>query len=124
MADERGHVFEAGAQRRNREADDVEAIAEIATKASRLDLAGQGPIRGRDNARVDAAHMRLPEPPDLVFLEYAEQLGLNGRGQLGHLVEEERAAARLFEKPRAFGNGTRVGAASVAEQLGLGQLVR
>ena len=62
--------------------------------------------RGHD-AHVDL-HRRRPadalEPP---LLEHAEELHLQGRRQLAHLVEEERAAVRQLEPAHAPPVGAR-----------------
>ena len=60
--------------------------------------------------------MREPEPLHFAFLQHPQQLGLQGQGNLGYLIQQQRAALRLFEF-----SGVRVvraceGAAFPAEQ--------
>src|SRR5690606_7509214 len=55
-------------------------------------------------------------------LQGAEELGLEGEGELADLVEEEGAALRLLEGALAGGGGAREGALLVAEELALHQL--
>ena len=69
------------------DAQHVEPIAEIVAKASGRDLAAQGTIRGGDDACVDLSCAGFAEPPDLPFLEGAQELGLDPRAKLRNLVE-------------------------------------
>ena len=57
---------------------------------------------------------------DRQVLNGAQQLGLRGQRQVGHLVEEQRAAVGVLELPAAAANAGR-GALLDAEQLGLEQ---
>ena len=56
-------------------------------------------------------------------LEGAQQLGLQGQGQLGHLVEEHRAPPGGLQQPGLFPLAAGEGAPLVAEQLALEQAV-
>ena len=56
---------------------------------------------------------------DLLFLEDSQQLGLERRRQLGHLVEEEGAAVSRAKEPEGVGDGAREGPPHVAEELRL-----
>ena len=67
----------------------------------------------------------VADRPHLAVLEDAQQLGLDGQGDLAHLVEEERAAVR---PPRTGPGGSRSAPVKapllVAEQLALEQALR
>src|SRR4030095_15938859 len=76
-----------------------------------------------DDARVDGAPGRAPDGADLVLLEDAEQLRLQGGAHVADLVEEDRAAVGLREQPRRIGDRPGEAAAQVAEQLALEERV-
>ena len=84
---------------------------------------GERPVGGRDDAHVHGARRVLAHAPHLALLQHAQQLGLRARRQLGHLVEEQRAAVGVLEQPGARADGAGEGAARVTEQLGLDQVV-
>ena len=58
------------------------------------------------------------QPPNLTALERAEELHLKRGGHLGDLVEEQRAAIGLLEKPELAAGGAGEGTPHVAEELG------
>jgi hypothetical protein len=51
----------SGTQRRQRDANDVEAIPQVLAKAAGFHFAGERPIGGRNNAHVDAPDRRFAE---------------------------------------------------------------
>ena len=102
---------------------DVEAIPQVEAKSTGLDLLPQCAVGRGDDADVDAAGDVLTDAPELAVLDDAEYLGLRARGQLADLVQEQRPAVRLFEHAGAVGDRAGKGAARVAEQLGLDEIV-
>ena len=69
---------------------------------------------------VRAEERRVAEgldAPHLLLLHDAEQLGLGARGEIGHFVEKQRAAVRLFHQPRAIVNGAGKRSAGVTEEF-------
>ena len=78
-------------------------------------------MRRRDDAHVDLDRDVRAQRLDRAVLQDAQQLGLRGQGQLGDLVQEQRAAVGRAEASVALLDGPREGAALVAEQLGLDQ---
>jgi len=66
--DQQRQVLATLAQRRHRNADDVEAIQQIEAEAAGLHLVPQLPIGGRDHADVDAARQVLADAADLALL--------------------------------------------------------
>jgi hypothetical protein len=97
----------------------VEVLAEAAVGDSLLEVA----VGGGDEADVEAARLGGAEAAHLAFLEGAEQLGLERGGQLGDLVEEERAAVCGLEQAGLVAVGAGECALLVAEQLGLEQVL-
>src|SRR4051794_8451982 len=76
-------------------------------------------MRGCHEPHVHFDCLRPAQALELLFLQHAEQLGLQLRGDVTHLVEEERPAMRQFETPDLMADGARKGAPLVAEQLAL-----
>jgi hypothetical protein len=72
-----------------------------------------------DDAHVDLDGLVLADPPDLLLLDGAEQLGLERERGLRDLVEEERPAVRLLEEPLSGRDSAGERAACVAEELAL-----
>ena len=73
---------------------------------------------------VDGIARLAAEPRQPALLEHAQQLGLRRQRQLADLVEEQRAAAGGLERAAAQPVGAGEGAALVAEQLALDELLR
>ena len=99
-----------------------ETIEEILTEPPRLELALQVLVGRGDHAGVDAKHLAAPDALELALLQKAEELDLQRRAHLADLVEEERAAVRQLELALSLHARAGVGAALVAEQLGLEQV--
>ena len=67
---------------------------------------------------------RAAEALELALLEHAQQLGLDGRRHLADFVEKQHAAVGLLDAARLGADRAGEGAALVAEQLRLEQLIR
>ena len=117
-------VLRALAQRREGQVHDRETIEEILAEPPRLQLGLQILVGRGDDAGVDAEHLAAPDALELTLLQKAEELDLQRRAHLADLVEEERAAVRQLELALSLRVRAGVGAALVAEQLGLEQGVR
>src|SRR5712692_5220 len=119
IRDQRRNVTLALAEGRDHDAHDVEPVKEVLAEAPvlhhRLEvLVGRG-----DHPHADGVGLGRPDGPDLLVLDDAEQLALERRRQLGHLVEEEGAAVRGAKEPEGVGDGAREGSPHVAEELRL-----
>src|SRR5947208_1155660 len=75
----------------------------------------------RDDAGVDTKHLAAADALELARLQKPKELDLEGRTHLTDLVEEEGAAVRELELALSLHVRAGVGAALVAEQLGLQQ---
>ncbi len=119
MLGEHRHVVGSLAQRRERQADDIEAIQQVGAEAAGCRFSPKIAVRGRHEPHIDPPVKVLPDTPDLSLLDDAQQLGLRPRLQLTDLVEKQRSGVRLLEDAASFlpGGGAREGAARVAEQL-------
>src|SRR5262249_18359458 len=100
-----------------------DAVEEIGAEAAVVDRGAQVAVRRRDDADVDRPHLRRAQAPDLPLLERAQELGLDVEGQLADLVEEDGAAAGGLEGADALGVGAGEGAALVAEELALEEVL-
>ncbi len=124
MLREQRDVGHALAQRRQADRHHVEAIEQIFSEGARRDELLQLAVRGRDEPHVDADGLDAADPLELALLEGAQELHLHLDGDLADLVEEERAAGGELEPARLGRDRAGEGAALVAEQLTLDQLLR
>ena len=95
------HVFGALAKRRQLDPDHVEPEVEVLAKRTAAHLRLEIHVRGGHEPRVGAQGLGAADAVELLVLEHAQQLGLDRRRELADLVEEQRAATRLLEAPRA-----------------------
>ena len=77
-----------------------------------------------DHAHVDRDRRVAAHRQDHAVLQDAQQTHLQLRRQLADLVEEDGAAVRAAEEPRAVGDRTGERAAHVTEELALDQVLR
>ena len=123
VLDQRRDVLAALAQRRDLDAEDVEAVVEVVAEAAGLDLAAQVAVGGGDDAHVDLDRRRGADRQDLLGLDGAQQLDLQAERQVADLVEEDRAAPGALEQPFLVADGAGERAAQVAEELALEQVL-
>ncbi len=112
------------AQRRHLEGEGADAVVEILAKAPLGHRASKLAVRGAEDADVDGDLRRAAEAGDGPRLEHAQQLGLQVQRHLADLVEEQGAAVRRLEVPGAPALGSGEGAALVAIELALEQVLR
>jgi hypothetical protein len=109
--------------RRHRDRHHVEPVVEVLAEFLARDRLFEVLVGGGDQANVDLDRARSAEPLELTLLQHAQDLGL-GRGRhVADLVEEQRAFVRQLEPADALAVGTGEGAALVAEELGLEQVL-
>src|SRR3989475_9896325 len=123
MRRELRHVRAPLAQRRHPQHVDVEPVEQVLAEPLLLHFVLELAVRRRDDARVYGDRAGAAHASHLTLLEDAEQLRLRGRREVADLVEEQGAAARRLERPLAHRHGAREGAALVAEQLALHEVV-
>ena len=124
VVDEAGDLVAPLAQRRDREADDVEAVEEVFAEPAVADGVLEVGVGGGDDADVDGEGAGLAERRDFTRLEEAEQLGLEVEAELADFVEEEGAVAGGADQAELIAVGAGEGAAAVAEQLAFEQVAR
>jgi hypothetical protein len=117
-------VFAARAQRRQFDADHVEAVEQVLAELAALHAVLEILVRGRDDAHVDLDRRLATDAVELALGEHAQQSRLQRRRHVADFVEEQRAAIGLFEAaaPQLVRACER--ALLVAEQLGFEQLGR
>src|SRR4030095_10767391 len=102
---------------------DVEAIVEILTKPSGLDVAIEIAVGRCDDACRDLNGPVTADARDLAIFQHAKQLGLRRQRPLASRAEEQRATTGVFECASAQTIGAGEGATLVAEQLALDELL-
>ena len=116
-------VLSAVTERRDLDAEDIQAVIEILAEFTRLHHLQQIAVGGADDPDVHRDDRVVPHPADLLFLQDPEQRGLKFQGQFADLVQKDGAAVGRFKQaglaalPRAGEGGIRV-----AKELGLHQI--
>ncbi len=120
-AGQQGYVLLALAQRRNTQVDDAEAVVKILAEAPLLHHRRQIAVGGRQNTDVDGDAMGSADRADLLFLQGAQQLGLQIKRQLANLIEKDRASLGRSQQTVLGTIGAGERAFHVAEELTLHQ---
>src|SRR5208282_3635398 len=121
---ERQNILPAFAQRRDAKRDDVEAVVEILAKVMRADFGVEVAIGRGDYSRIDVNRAFAADPFEVLILQEAQELGLQGRRQVGNLVEENAPAVGRLEPPGLVLDRAGERAAHVPEQLALEKFFR
>ena len=106
-------------QRRQVDAEHVEAVVEVLTKRPGGDGGVEVLVSHGDDSDVHFDGAGAAEALELTLLEHAQQLDLGRRAELADLVQEEGAAVGQLEAALLARPGVGEGAGFVAEQLGL-----
>ena len=80
-------------------------------------------VGGADEAEVDGHGLGSAQAAHHALLEDPQELRLEVHRHLGDLVQEQRPAVGFFEQSHLLGGRTREGAAGVAEELRLDQVL-
>ena len=115
------HILFALPQRRQPDRDAVEPCQQIGAKTALLDRVHERLLAGHHDAHVDGHRPGLAQGLHLAFLQNAQQLGLQGQGQIRNLVEEQGAPVGAAEEARAWPVRAGEGPPAVAEELALGE---
>ncbi len=97
MAGQEGNVLLARAQGRDVDGHDVEAVVEVFAEGALLEGGAQVLVGGGDDADVDVAGDVAAEAFEFALLQDAQQLDLDGGGDVADLVEEDGAGVGLLE---------------------------
>lgn len=94
---QRDDIIPAGAQRRQLQVDDVDAVIEVAAEPALVYHLGKITVGRGDDADIEVDLLARADALKLIFLQNAQQLRLGEERHLADLVEKERAALRHFE---------------------------
>ncbi|MNS71991.1 hypothetical protein D3C72_1053870 [compost metagenome] len=119
---QRRQVLAALAQRRHAQFDHVDAVVQVVAETPVFDQLGQVLVGGRKDAHVHRFFAGRANRAHRFLLDSTQQLHLHLQRQLGHFIQEQRAAVRGLEQPRLVGMGAGEAALAVAEELALHQL--
>ena len=103
--------------------DHVEPVIQVGAEPVGGDLGGQVLVGRRQQPGLERDRPGRPDRQDFLVLDRPQQLGLGRPRQLADLVEEDRAPAGRDEQPGVVAIGPGEGAADVAEELVLQQVV-
>lgn len=114
-------VVAAFAQRRDAQAEEIEAMEQVFSEATGCDERAQVGIGGGHDAAVDGERAVSADAADGVVLDGLQQFGLKRGGQARQLVEEKGAALGGLEQAdaRLLGVGERT--ALMSEEFGFGE---
>ena len=108
---------------RQAQADHVEAVVEVLAEQALLHPRLEVLVGGGDHAHVRRERRVAADAVELAVGEHAQQARLQVGRHVADLVEEERAAVGLLEAPAAHRLRAGEGAALVAEELALEQVL-
>ena len=111
-------------KRRHNDTEVLKPIHEIQAEATGADQVVKPLVGRHDNPHIRVALVILPHPPICAILQHAQQSSLRTGGEFGHLIDEERAALRLFDQAGAIGLRARKRPPGMPENLTLEEFVR
>src|SRR5438034_407393 len=120
---ERRDVLAPRAERGQAHAHHVEAVVQVLAQLALRDRPLEVPVRRRDHPHVDRVRLGRADGTHLHLLEYAQELDLQPRRELGDLIEEDRPLVGATEESERVRDGAREGAADVTEELGLQEVL-
>src|SRR6266568_4950399 len=122
MAGQQRNVLAPLAQRRQAQADHVEAVEQIFPEQALAHPLLEVLVRRGDDADAGTNRLMAADPVEMAVGEDAQQPRLQFRWHIADLVEEQRAAFGLLETAAPLRVGAGEGASFVAEQFGLEQV--
>src|SRR5579863_2018965 len=116
--DEDRKIFEALAQRRKDQREDVDPVEEVAAKRVLLDEVFQIAVSGDHYANIDLNRFIAADALNFAFFQHAKELCLHRDRHIADFVEEQRATIGLFKLAKVLCCGAGEGAFFVAEEFG------
>ncbi len=114
-----GNILTPFPQRRNPDVDDFEPVIQVFAEAALANELFKILMSGRDDAHVHLERLAGADALESLFLQHAEQLGLDFKRNIANLVQEERASIRQLEPPDLVFMRARESSLDVAKQLAL-----
>ena len=108
-------------QRRQIDAQHVEAIVQIGAEPALLHVLAQRAVGRRHHAHVNRDGLRSAHPRDFALLQHPQQLHLRAGGHLADLVQKERTRVRQLKSPQTSLSRAGECALLVSEQFALQQ---
>src|SRR5688500_15445436 len=121
---EQHHVVRPLAQRGRLDLDGADAEVEVFAQRPLIDHLRRVAVGRGEEAEVHGQLLLVAEAAQAALLQDAQQLGLQVRGHLRYLVEQQRPARGRLDQRALVAVGAGEGPAAVAEQLRLDQLRR
>src|SRR5690606_200899 len=103
--------------------DHTQPVHEVGTKPARGNLFPERTMRRRYQAHVDGDWLPAPDRKHRLFLEHAEEFGLQLQRQLRHLVQKQRAPGREAEVSLGIAHGASERTSHVTKELTLEQVL-
>ena len=119
-----GDVFLVFAQGGDMDGNDVEAEEKVLAEFLAFDAFFQTAVGGGDDADVHLDGAVAAHALQFAFLQDAQELGLDLRGNLADFVQEDGAAVGQFKAAFALGEGAGERAFFVAEEFALDEVFR
>ena len=121
---QRQEILSPLSKRRQDQADDVQAVEEVLSKAACPQILFEPTIRGGDDANVRVPFLRFPHALVGAVVQESQQPGLGLQREIADLVEEEQAPLRLLNLPFRIADGARERPLLVPEQRAVHELRR
>src|SRR5262249_19820297 len=121
MGDELGEIFEAVAQRRKGQRENVDTVEEVTGEFGVFETVFELAVGGNDDPDIDLDGLIATDALDFAFFEDTQKLGLHGNGHIADLVEEERAAFGLLKFADVASGSAGERTFFMAEEFGLDQ---
>src|SRR5688500_1233786 len=122
MADEKGNVFGAFAQRFDLNGNDVEAVVKIFAEGAVLNPFFERLVGSGEHPDIDEKRCVVTDAADFFFLEHAEKTALQHRGHGADFVEKYRAAVGFLKEAFFIGDSASERAFAMAEKFGFEQV--
>src|ERR1700722_5384110 len=115
VPDQKGDVLQPLAEWRNLNGEYAEPIVEIAAKSAAFDHFAQIAVGSGHQTEIYSNRSGAAESLDFLLLKDAQQLGLQFRGDVAHLVQKESSLVGGLDASDVLGNGPRESSSLVAE---------
>ena len=112
MRHQGGNVFAARPQRRQQDRKHIQTVVEVAAKFATSHHVFQVSVGRRHQPHVHLVGPGAAQALELLFLQHAQQFGLECQRDIAHLVQKQRAFVGHFETTDFLRDGARESAPS------------
>src|SRR5271155_2368365 len=117
-------VFAALPQWWQQDGEDIQTVVEVGAKFASIHHVGQITVRGGNQPHVNFVSPSAAQTFEFLFLQYAQQFGLQCRRNISYLVQEKCAFVGELETANLLRDGAGECALFVAKKLTLQQIQR